>query len=161
MEYQIELYYGFVDGEGGPFHAFEVKDPKEPIEEGIAEVLANTLDTVESDENFGWDSMLLPLPDSLVQRIKADALKEATGAVEVTSGTVAGKTGYHFNFGDHVEYISLMDQRKAFARILELADAGENVKFTNFTLGSLYREIQACQQNIIDEATNLLSKLKD
>ena len=158
MEYQIELYYGFVDGEGGPFHAFEVKDPKEPIEEGIAEVLANTLDTVESDENFDWDSMFLPLPDSLVQRIKADAIKEA---VEVTYGTVAGKTGYHFNFGNRVEYISLMDQRKAFARILELMDAGMNVRLQNFTLSELYSEIRACQQNVIEEAANLLGKLKD
>lgn len=158
MGYQIELYYGFVDREGGPYHAFEVKDPKVPIEEGVVKVLANTLKTVESDENFGCDSMLLPLPDSLVQRIKADAIKED---VEVTYGTVAGKTGYHFSFFDHAEYISLMDQRKAFARILELMDAGKDVKFINFTLGSLYREIQACQQNVIEEATKLLNKLTD
>ena len=161
MGYQIELYYGFVDGEGGPFHVFEVMDPKEPTEEGIAKALANALDTVESDENFDWDSMLLPLPNSIVQRIKADAIKDGKDAVEITSGTVSGKTGYHFDFGDHREFISLLDQRKAFARILELLDAGKDVKFINFTLGSLYREIQACQQNVIEEATKLLNKLTD
>lgn len=161
MGYQIELYYGFVDGEGGPFHAFEVKDPKEPVEDGIAEVLANTLDTVESDENFDWDSMLLTLPNSLVQRIKEDAIKGAKDTVEVTSGTVSGKTGYHFDFGDHREFISLLEQRKAFARILELLDAGKDVRLQNFTLSELYLAIRDCQQNVIEEATNLLNKLKD
>ena len=88
-------------------------------------------------------------------------IKDGKDAVEITSGTVSGKTGYHFDFGDHREFISLLDQRKAFARILELLDAGKDVKFINFTLGSLYREIQACQQNVIEEATKLLNKLTD
>lgn len=40
--------------------------------------------------------------------------------VDVTYGSMCGRMGYHFDFGEHVEYISLLDQRKAFLRVLEL-----------------------------------------
>lgn len=87
-------------------------------------------------------------------------VKNTTGTVTVTSGSMCGMIGYHFDFGDHVEFISLMEQRKAFTRILELMDSGKDVQLHNCTLTSLYREIQACQQYIVDEAANLLAKLK-
>ena len=35
--------------------------------------------------------------------------------VDVTYGSMCGRMGYHFDFGDHVEYISFLDQRKAEA----------------------------------------------
>lgn len=87
-------------------------------------------------------------------------MKHSTGTVIVTCGSMCGMMGYHFDFADHVEYVSLLDQRKAFEKILELMDSGKDVQLYNCTLTSLYREIQACQQNIIDEATNLLAKLE-
>lgn len=90
----------------------------------------------------------------------AIAVKNATGTVDVTFGSMCGKMGYHFDFGDRVEFISLLDQRKAFVRILELLDTNKNVQLYNCTLVSLYEEIQACQQNLVDEAGKILAKLK-
>ena len=86
--------------------------------------------------------------------------KNTSGTVDITAGSMCGRLGHHFDFGDHVEFISLMDQRKAFARILALLDANKNVQLHKCTLTAIYEDIQACQQNIIDEATSLLAKIK-
>ena len=55
--YCIDLYYGTFDGCGVPSHSFEAADPEAASDDTISTRLAENLDT-------------------LVQRIKADAIKE-------------------------------------------------------------------------------------
>lgn len=78
--YKIELYYGYEDGESGIFHAFCATDP-DIIDDDLkmGKRLAETLDLDVNDKNFNWDSMYITLPDSLVQKIKKDAVDEFFG----------------------------------------------------------------------------------
>lgn len=74
--YQVRLYYGHQETEEGAYHAFEAVDPNGKIDEDeIAEKLAALLDITVLDERFGWNSMLIRLPPSVVQRIEDNALK--------------------------------------------------------------------------------------
>lgn len=75
--YEVELYYGYEDGESGIFHAFEAVDPNADTDsEEMAANLAKLLDLELDDGSFNWDSMPIRLPDSLLERIKADAVQE-------------------------------------------------------------------------------------
>lgn len=75
--YQAELYYGFQETDTGIYHAFEVTDPKAMADDDeMAECLADLLDTTVDDDRFSCKSMYVKLPDSLVERIKADAVQE-------------------------------------------------------------------------------------
>lgn len=77
--YQVELFYGYQECEGGTYHAFEAVDlGKHNDESKIAEALAQLLDTTSDDERFNWNSMPIALPTELVKTIKADALAEHT-----------------------------------------------------------------------------------
>lgn len=44
--------------------------------EDMSDELAEMLDLDTDDESFYWDSMYINLPDSLVKRIKDDAVRE-------------------------------------------------------------------------------------
>ena len=74
---KILLYYGIEEGECGIYHSFEAVDPDAPgDDEGVAGRLAELLDCKAEDDRFAYNSMLIQLPDSLVERIKAEAIQE-------------------------------------------------------------------------------------
>lgn len=76
-KYQAEIFYGYQECEDGIYHAFELTDPDtRKDEDDMAEKLADLLDTEPSDDRFDYDSMYVALPESLVERIKAEAIME-------------------------------------------------------------------------------------
>lgn len=76
-QYQVELYYGYEISDCGVYHAFEAADPEAATDgDEIAAGLAEVLDTSVDDETFDYNSMYIQLPDTLVERIKADGVKE-------------------------------------------------------------------------------------
>lgn len=76
-KYQIELFYGYEDGECGIWHSFEAHDPDARIaEDEVKERLADSLDISSDSDNFDYDSMYIDLPESLIKKIKDDAVKE-------------------------------------------------------------------------------------
>ena len=75
--YQVELYYGHETTDTGVYHCFEITDPDNyEDDDEMAKRLATMLDIPEDSENFHWDSMYVALPTSVVEKIKADAIKE-------------------------------------------------------------------------------------
>ena len=84
-KYQIELFYGFEEAECGIFHAFEAVDPDVGHDDAvIAEELAEQLDTEPDCYRFSCDSMYIDLPESLISRIKADAVREYIEGVKMS-----------------------------------------------------------------------------
>ncbi len=85
---KILLYYGFEEGECGIYHAFEAVDPEAPGDDGgIADRLAELLDCKAGDDRFDYNSMLIQLPASLVERIEAKAVqKHLKASKEITKG---------------------------------------------------------------------------
>lgn len=76
-EYQVKLFYGWEETENGTFHAFEAVDPNvEHDAEKISEELAEQLDRKVDDIAFDYNSMYVSLPDTLIQRIQEDAIRE-------------------------------------------------------------------------------------
>lgn len=78
--YQINLYYGYEENECGIFHSFHAADPDDPYDEKVSDAigqkLAEQLDREPDDDCFNYDSMYIDLPDSVVAKIKAEAIKE-------------------------------------------------------------------------------------
>jgi hypothetical protein len=75
--YQVELFYGWEDGECGTFHSFKAVDPQVAHDDDeIAAELAEQLDRSPDDDNFHLDSMYIHLPESLIKRIQEEAVKE-------------------------------------------------------------------------------------
>lgn len=75
--YEVELYYGFEDSETGIYHAFQVVDPAVKADDNeMAKLLAEQLDRDPEDESFTCRSMYIRLPDSLISKIKAQAIQE-------------------------------------------------------------------------------------
>lgn len=75
--YQVELYYGFENGENGVYHAIEAVDPDACVDDDTMK--ASLLEALELEPDcpyFNYDSMYVALPDSVVERIKADAVRE-------------------------------------------------------------------------------------
>lgn len=76
-EYQVKLYYGFEEMEYDIFHAFEAIDPDVGHDDAvIAKALAEQLDADPDSDNYSCYSMYINLPASLIERIKADAIRE-------------------------------------------------------------------------------------
>ena len=76
-KYQIELFYGWEDGECGVYHAFKATDPDvEKDDDKIAMDLAEQLDREYDDDRFDCNSMYVDLPESLIKRIQEDAVRE-------------------------------------------------------------------------------------
>ena len=76
-KYQINLFYGYEEGECGIYHAFEAADPDAEINEDAMEKrLAEMLQVEPQDDSFNWNSMYIALPDSVVERIKNDAISQ-------------------------------------------------------------------------------------
>lgn len=71
--YQINLVYGYQEGECGIYHAFEAFDPNEKIDfEKVSEHIAETLDTTTDDVNYNCDMMYINVPEETVDRIIKD-----------------------------------------------------------------------------------------
>ena len=76
-KYQVELFYGYQEGECGIYHSFELTDPDESADAGeMAEKLASLLDTKPDNSDFNFDTMYVDLPESVVKKIKADGVRE-------------------------------------------------------------------------------------
>lgn len=76
-DYQINLYCGILEDDyDSPRYAFEAADPETEPDDAVFGRLAESLDTTVSDTGFDWNSQLVQLPDSLVQRIRDDAIRE-------------------------------------------------------------------------------------
>lgn len=72
---QVKLFYGWQETENGIFHSFEAVDPIKKGT-GVEQRLAESLDTNTESADFNWDWMYVNLPESLIQRIKRDAVAE-------------------------------------------------------------------------------------
>ena len=73
----VLLFYGWQEGDEGVYHAFKMEDPAgEADDEEIAKELADMLDTEPMADDFNFTDMYVSLPQSLVDRIKADGVKE-------------------------------------------------------------------------------------
>lgn len=76
-KYEIMLYYGYENNESGIYHAFEAVGPNEDIDDDeMGAQLAGALDLDADDSRFAFNAMHIKLPESVVERIKADAVKE-------------------------------------------------------------------------------------
>lgn len=84
-KYEIELYYGYEESTYGIYHAFEAVSKNDKVDsDEMARALAEDLDCIEvNDDNeeeisdrFNYNSMFIALPQSVVDQIKADAIKE-------------------------------------------------------------------------------------
>lgn len=87
--YQVKLCYGYEQNEDGSiFHAFEAIGPDEsPVDLSIDKKLC---DVLEADkDNFDWDWLFLALPDSIVSKIRSDAVEELSTTQTVTNQEVA------------------------------------------------------------------------
>lgn len=74
--YQVKLCYGYEQNEDGSiFHAFEAIGPDEsPVDLSIGKKLS---DVLEADEDsFDWDWLFVDLPESVVSKIRNDAIAE-------------------------------------------------------------------------------------
>lgn len=69
------------------------------------------------------------------------------------------QTGYFFDFGSHIEFIPLMEQRRAFEYALSLLDEGKRLSFKNCSLCNMYGEIQRVQRILSEELDEKLSSL--
>lgn len=75
-KYQIELFYGYEEGECGIYHAFEATDPDaEKNDTLIAMDLAEQLDCEYESDRFDCNSMYIDLPETLIARIEENAVK--------------------------------------------------------------------------------------
>ncbi len=85
-KYQIELFYGYEDGECGIWHSFESHDPDAQTDgDEVKERLADSLDISSDSVDFNYDSMYIDLPESLVKKIKDDAVKEYMEGLNVAA----------------------------------------------------------------------------
>lgn len=80
MPYHVELCYGYFEEECGIYHAFELVDPEEDFSDDMEESLAERLEVEADSPNFNWESMRLNLPETVVDRIKADGVREYLAA---------------------------------------------------------------------------------
>lgn len=79
--YAIRLYYGYEETTSdGVFHSFVAGDTEGKIG-NMGKVLRDMLEPSE-DSRFDWDFMHIALPDSVVNRIKKDAVREYLAAAK-------------------------------------------------------------------------------
>lgn len=74
-QYGAMLFYGYEETECGIFHSFDMTDEYDEVKaDSLVERLAELLDCEPGDERFNWNAMYVHLPESLVDRIKRDAI---------------------------------------------------------------------------------------
>lgn len=73
---QVLLYYAWEEGECGIFHAFKALDPVAGRKDSVAEELYEELDISENSYSHNCNCMYITLPDTLIERIKADGVAE-------------------------------------------------------------------------------------
>lgn len=74
MKYVIELNYGYIETTYGIYHTFRITDPEDKTKKNLCSEFMQDLDydPETSDEFFNYDSMILELPDSIVEKIIED-----------------------------------------------------------------------------------------
>lgn len=84
-KYEIELFYGYEESPYGIYHAFEAVGMDDDLDScDMEKELAQALDCIEVEDSgeevvsdrFNYNSMFIALPQSVVDQIKADAIKE-------------------------------------------------------------------------------------
>lgn len=81
---QVLLYYAWEEGESGIFHAFNAADPASSVDEKEKDALYEQLGiTEDSSSSYNWNCMYINLPESLIQRIKAEGVEEYKNLQEV------------------------------------------------------------------------------
>ena len=81
MPYNVELCYGYFEGECGIYHAFRLVAPEKDFPDDVEKSLTESLETKADNPNFKWDCMHLNLPDAIVERIKAAVRADLVGYV--------------------------------------------------------------------------------
>ena len=61
MPYNVELCYGYFEGECGIYHAFRLVAPEKDFPDDVEKSLAESLETKADNPNFIWDCMHLNL----------------------------------------------------------------------------------------------------
>lgn len=103
--YNVELYYGYVQGEDGIAHAFELVDANAfPNCDMVADGFAEVLDTERENPLFQWDCLRMPLPAELVARIQADAIKDYIAGKFIEPGETEKNTKVVYRYTDASNY---------------------------------------------------------
>ena len=55
MPYNVELCYGYFEGECGIYHAFRLVAPEKDFPDDVEKSLAESLETKADNPNFKWD----------------------------------------------------------------------------------------------------------
>lgn len=93
--YEVELCYAWQETEEGVYHAFEVVDTEQSVDyDTVTEKLAGLLDTAPDDERFHWNSMRISIPESVINRIQADANNVA---IKTPLGSIVAEVGTDLN----------------------------------------------------------------
>ena len=75
--YQVNLFYGYEEGEDGIYHSFQAEDPDVLSDtDWIESHLADLLDSKPEDPGFNWNCMYIDLPESVVMKIRKDAVRD-------------------------------------------------------------------------------------
>ena len=91
MPYNVELCYGYFEGECGIYHAFRLVAPEKDFPDDVEKSLTESLETKADNPNFKWDCMHLNLPDAIVERIKADGVRSVDQQNDHARGTYQTK----------------------------------------------------------------------
>lgn len=74
--YKVKVCYGYYNDDDGICHIFKLLDPKTPFDDDIREEMADVLCTSADDEKFNWDNTSIEIPQTVIEQIKADGVKE-------------------------------------------------------------------------------------
>lgn len=76
-KYQIKVFLGYEDGDHGISHSLTLADPDNCDVDQIVDRLVDELGIEEDGESdFNWNEFQFALPQSLVDRIKREAIEE-------------------------------------------------------------------------------------
>ena len=76
IKYQIDLYYAYKDSNSEIIHAFEAVDPALSNEDDVSKKLAEVLSADVDSQDFNWNKAFVDIPDSVVSRIRSEAIRE-------------------------------------------------------------------------------------
>lgn len=132
-KYQALLYYGIEESESdcSIYHSFRAEDPALlHDDDSIAKELAEQLDCEADDDNFQCRSMYIDLPESLVQRIRNEAVSECLS--DATQFIQKNKA-----FAEQVFNLMRMQRLKEDVRT-QIAGRGDIDAFSELTEADIY-----------------------
>lgn len=75
--YKVLVTYGYLDDKTGISHIVHVSEPDASVDStAVVASLAQQLDTYPDNKDFSWDVATCVLPEALVNRIRADAVRD-------------------------------------------------------------------------------------